>query len=49
MRGVLTVLLLLNVCVAMAFKIKARRDKPSLTKEMLDEPDLRQGERERIR
>lgn len=46
MRGALIVVLLLNVCVAMAFKIKAQGDKPSLTKEILDEPDLRQDEKE---
>ena len=37
------VLLLLNMCVAMAFKIA---EKPSFTKAILDEPHLRQDEKE---
>ena len=43
MRGAWIVLLLLNMCVVMAFKIA---EKPSFSKAILDEPDLRQDEKE---
>lgn len=43
MRGAWIVLLLLNMCVVLAFKIA---EKPSFSKAILDEPDLRQDEKE---